>query len=281
MVGIVQSSDGDVASPRTMARTPIGFLDLPSELRNMIYDLALVREDPIKPWPHSHGQECWKDPSKPWSHFRVQECWTPGLLRANQPIHREASSILYGRNCFNFTNAVTLEAPDQLVSFLKNIGPNNAGYIQHVLIDFPVIYRMEEAIDILANIGTSCVNLSALTTSLSTTNIFEHALVGLSNDVAVEVLKRIDAAFKKFQSLQKITLQAYDDPPGDGFRTVMKGFGWTFDLKGPEDWLGDISGSDDDYWIDNNYEGPDDDYGYDEDDLDPTAAHDVVNDSDI
>lgn len=104
MAGIVQSSEGDVASPiripylqptecverkscltanqqHMMAGTPIGFLDFPSEIRNMIYELVLVREELACP--------CKRPGEKPYHLF--------GLVCASRSISREVSSIFYSQ----------------------------------------------------------------------------------------------------------------------------------------------------------------------------------------
>lgn len=62
------------------------FLELPSELRNRVYELCLLHEETINPWmDYNQPQEL-----------------TPGLLHANKTVHREASSLLYAQNRFNF-----------------------------------------------------------------------------------------------------------------------------------------------------------------------------------
>ena len=60
------------------------FLDLPSELRNKIYEQLLVQQERINP-------------------YNERESLTPGLLRANKTVYSEASSVLYAQNCFDLT----------------------------------------------------------------------------------------------------------------------------------------------------------------------------------
>lgn len=57
----------------------ITFLSLPSELRNRIYELLLMGEEPIDSWPGK--PTCLLD-----------------IFRVNNAIHREASSIFYAQN---------------------------------------------------------------------------------------------------------------------------------------------------------------------------------------
>jgi hypothetical protein len=129
------------------------FLTLPSELRNRVYELCLLHQEPLDPWTNYN---------------RRQEL-TPGL-RANRTIHREASSLFYTQNRFNFTMAT----PKDVASFLGTIGRNNADYIRHICVNFSNLRDLEQgnvtleegSNIILANIQSGCTNLSTLSTSL-------------------------------------------------------------------------------------------------------------------
>ncbi|KAK3366490.1 hypothetical protein B0H63DRAFT_442850 [Podospora didyma] len=163
-----------------VADTPASFLTLPSELRNGIYELILLHHEPIK-------------------------C-APGLLRANNFIHGEASPLFYGQNRFSFIRTT----PEEIASFLNQIGSRNTGYIRHILIDFPEflyldpgdITHEEDSVDILANIWNWCTNLSTLTTSLYSTNAMEARLGNLEhNTVSNEALKLVDNHFRAISSL--------------------------------------------------------------------------------
>src|SRR6267378_462517 len=79
--------------------TNFNFLSLPGELRNRIYKL------------------------------------TPGLLRTSKTVHREASSLLYSQNRFDFTE-VSLK---MAASFLEKIGRINANSIRHIILLFPTV----------------------------------------------------------------------------------------------------------------------------------------------
>ncbi|KAK4154705.1 hypothetical protein C8A00DRAFT_14217 [Chaetomidium leptoderma] len=248
----------------TTVHESIDFLSLPSELRNTIYDLLFLHERPISPWLPSHFFD-----------FCGREKHTPGLLRANKSIHREASSVFYGRNRFDFTAAT----PDELVAFLKEIGTNNAGRIQHVLIDFPVFLHLDRGdvtlqhgtIGILANIENGCANLRTITTSLQSTNRMQIRLDNLENpNVAAEALKLADTSFRAISSLQEIILQLPGDTPMDHTRTVMGSCGWTLRMTDhvmEEAW--GFSDSDDS------------EYGYDYDDDDCSVEDDSDEDGDF
>ena len=63
------------------------FLSLPRELRDQIYEHLVVHREPIDPWVDYNRR------------YKL----TPGLLRANETIHHEASLLLYTQNRFDFT----------------------------------------------------------------------------------------------------------------------------------------------------------------------------------
>ncbi|KAH7001023.1 hypothetical protein EDB80DRAFT_721339 [Ilyonectria destructans] len=199
----------------TTTDAPASFLCLPSELRNTIYELILLRSEPIDPW-------AWYD---------LQEL-TTGLLRASKAVHGEASSLFYSQNRFDFTGV----DPEKLAWFLEQIGSHNAGCIRHIVIDFPEflypdpgdITIDESSVSILASIQSGCANLSTLTTSLYSTNAMELQLDNLDDyNAATEVLTLVDTRFRAISSLQEIILEVYEDGPSDHLRRRMESYGWT------------------------------------------------------
>ncbi|KAL5370961.1 hypothetical protein DPSP01_014569, partial [Paraphaeosphaeria sporulosa] len=144
------------------------FCSFPSELRNKIYELLLLQQEPIDPWVGYIRQEL-----------------TPGLFRANKIVHREASSLFYALNRFDFT----MRTPEDVASFLEQIGRNNADCIRHICIDFPTFHYLDpgnvtledNSVRILSRIQTECAKLSALTTSLYSTNAMELRLDALDH----------------------------------------------------------------------------------------------------
>jgi len=223
-----------------------------------------------------------EDPIDPVLRYYHQQNTTLGLLRANKVVHHEASSLFYGHNRFDFTSL----GPDQVASFLKEIGSNNAGYIRHVLIDFPRFLYLEpgdvtleeDSISILSSIQSNCLNLSTLTTSLYSTHDAELRLDRLDNyKVANEVLELINSRFKAISSLQDIILNVFFDGPSDHIRGRMKSHGWTistteYEEEEEDDWNRSLSDFDD---YDYGYR----DYGYGDDDY--AALHDFDSDSDF
>ena len=192
------------------------FFSLPRELRNMIYGPVLLQQEPIDPWHY-----CYR-----------RGDLTPGLLRVNRAIHREASSLFYSQNRFDFTHS----SSEHVASFLGQIGRVSADFIQHVCIDFPDFLPLEpgdvtlkdDSICILANFRNGCASLSTLTTSLYSTNAMELRLDALDNPKLVtEALKLVNTHFRAISSLQQIIVEVYEDGPSDQIRRVMKSHGWT------------------------------------------------------
>ncbi|KAK8016088.1 hypothetical protein PG993_014277 [Apiospora rasikravindrae] len=227
------------------------FLSLPRELRDQIYELCLLHPEPFDPWS-SYGQ--------------LHEL-TLGLFRLNKAIHTEACSLFYAHNHFDFTS-VTAE---KVVSFLEVIG-RNAGYIRHVLVDFPEFLYLDPGdialvakdIDIIASLQRNCTNLSTLTTSLHTTHHMEIRLDTIEHPkVATEALKLVDTHFKSIPSLQDIIVEVYEFGPNDYIRRQMVRQGWTIStIEEEED--RESKGSWPDY-DDYDYDGYSDDGDYDVD----------------
>ena len=235
---------------------PTNFLSLPSEIRNNIYEQLLLLQEPIV---------C---PTCPWLGHSQLRALTPGLLLANKTVHREASSVLYGQNRFNFTMCTS----EHVASFLEQIGRNNAHYIWYICVDFPEFRCLDlhdvtigdDSIRILAKIQSECNKLGTLTTSLHSTNAMELELDALdSPKIVAQAIALVDARFRAISSLQEIIVEVYEDGPSDHIRREMKSHGWTISAtKHVEE-----SGSDRSF-----------DYGYDYDGGDD---YDIDNDSDF
>jgi hypothetical protein len=242
------------------------FLDLPRELRDRVYKLCLLHQEFINPWIDSNQRQELKS----------------GLLRANKTVHREASSLFYAQNCFDFTMAT----PGDIASFLGTIGRNNADCIRNVCINFPTFLYLdpggvtlaEGSTTILANIQSGCANLRTLTTSLYSKNTMELRLDGHDNPKIIpEALALVDIRFRAISSLQEINVRVYEDGPSGYIRRKMESHGWTINAtEYIEEW-GTARGFSDieDDW-DHDYGG----YNYGDDDL-GDDDYDIDNDSDF
>ena len=128
----------------------LNFLDIPAELRNIIYEHLLVFQ---------HSVEVF------WEAYRFLERY-PQLLLANKAVYHEANPLLYAKNCFDFAICTS----DRIDSFLNQIGRINASHIRHTNISFSKFRYLDQgnaalkdnSIRILAKIQSDCTNLSTL-----------------------------------------------------------------------------------------------------------------------
>jgi hypothetical protein len=232
----------------------VHFLTLPIELRNRVYELCLVHQEPFDPWI--------EDSDEP------QEL-TLGLLRVNKRVYHEASHVFYAYNGFNFSMGTSQD----IASFLVQIGRNNAESIRHISVDFPQFVNLEagdvtlddNSTGILINIQSSCPNLSTLTTSRYSSNAVELRLDALDHfETVAEALLLVDSRLRSISSLQKIIVEVYEDGPSDGIRKEMQSHGWTISAaEYAEDWVTDKSSSEDEEaWGSDSRDGTSDDVDF-------------------
>ncbi|KAL8841992.1 MAG: hypothetical protein Q9176_002930 [Flavoplaca citrina] len=208
---------------------PANFLSLAREIRDQIYELALVLNEPIDlAWDASRGHDL-----------------APGLLRTNKIIHSEASSLFYSRNHFQlFERFIDPTVPlkpysDPTISFFSQIGRNNAHQIQHVSIAFPNwrggdaasedVRLNTESASILTRIQSSCPNLRTLTAFIYHENPFwlhfPDGSVIHEPELVTEGLGPINDRFRAITSLREILVQ-FDFCPHDFVKWEMESLGW-------------------------------------------------------
>jgi hypothetical protein len=212
---------------------PINFFSFPSEIRNKIYEEALVLSEPIilvvaQPYGGIYGLSL---PRNSLFYGPLRLC--PAILLANKRAHREASPLLYSRNCFR------VQTRGILTLFLDDIGPQNASFLRHICITFPAfddnhvgsVTLKEDSIRTLELIRDNCTNLTTLETSLRlrTINAMEVAINMLDSPRAAAPLALVDARFKAISSLKEIIVNVYDEPLSCDLREKMRGCGWTIE----------------------------------------------------
>ncbi|KAF5872911.1 uncharacterized protein Bfra_008188 [Botrytis fragariae] len=234
-------------------------LSLPRELRNKIYEELLVCESSIEIDSQLRFL--------PWD-------LTQGLLFTCRTIHGEATSVFYSQNIFEFDlwNAQ---------GFLNKIGPINASSMRHIAITFPSFYHLEPSnIELevgdsqgLSKIQNDCTRLITLETDLEGTNTWQTKLDELDNlNIVAEALALVNSRFRAIPSLQNITVNLYEEGPGDYIRREMMNHGWTINTT--ENPPSDDDGNDVYQWLD----PPDDD---DESSDYSVDNYDIDNDSDF
>ncbi|KAL8847493.1 MAG: hypothetical protein Q9221_007486 [Calogaya cf. arnoldii] len=199
---------------------PTNFFSLPREIRDQIYGLVLLHQEPL-------------DPFNGWR----QQQHTPGLLRANKIVHDEASSLFYARSCIDITHGNN----EDVASFFRQIGRGNANHIRHIYLDFldfqclrlNNVALTHASAGILATIQSNCANLYTLTTERDDTDTIEFELDSRGDPkVVTEALDLVSSHFRAIASLQKIIVEVFEDGPNDfglndHIRKEMERHGWT------------------------------------------------------
>lgn len=240
---------------------PTTFMSLPSELRNQIYQDVLLSENPIV--------------VKAIYGIDMLDI-NPVLLLANRTIHREASSLLYAQNTFNLSECTQQDG----VSFLETIGPENAGRIGRVIINFPglkfdasltpgVSAPDKRDVILIEKIKHSCHSLHTITIpAYSTRDTLSCYDTPEQQGAFVELLTQLNTLLKNIPSLQDIIVEAFEGSFFDDQIKIMESHGWI--LKFVEDDFetkGSFQGVVDDFYFFSSEEEYD--YGgYDDYDID-------------
>ncbi|KAK2765530.1 hypothetical protein FQN54_008384 [Arachnomyces sp. PD_36] len=205
---------------------PTGFLSLPGEIRNIIYNHLLVCDEPLSidpewSWVHDYG-------------IALNFCLT------NKTIKHETESVLFGRNCFYFTGSEYSEAVELTSKFLNEIGRNKANLIRCVEIEFPrIVYteydyaalRPEDEM-LISEIKIECTNLERLVMSLPYV-LLSYMEVSRASRIAAKGLALIDAEIKAYPPfLREVIVEVYEGCITEDIKMDMEARGWTVDVKG-------------------------------------------------
>lgn len=154
---ISEVSLGDSTEPTPIARS---LVDLPAEIRNLIYHLALVKSEPLDLWPAtrcntipiSEGGYTIGDHNGDGARFRLaiksmRRGLGVNLLRTCKTISSEATPILYGQNDFRFTME---DGWFSLHTFLTMICNRNRAHVKSISVFVPVESFFYEAQSMMA-----------------------------------------------------------------------------------------------------------------------------------
>lgn len=185
-----------------------------------------------------------KHPLYPWftpsSRYHWRQNLATGLLHASKAVHREASSLFYGQNRFDFAYV----SPERIISFLEKIGSNNASHIRHIIFNFPrfpSLYLDDITLDvdsvkILETIQKGCVNVRTLTMSLNTATNMECIVYIFENrETITEALGLINSSLRAIPSLQDIIVEVSEKAPNELVRRLgkaMESHRWRLNKRG-------------------------------------------------
>jgi hypothetical protein len=208
----------------------LGFLRLPIEIRNDIYQRVLTLSNPLY---------LFQDPGSRVETFspEIHSQWL-AFLYINRQIYYEARAVLYGRNHFTLMEVEIAQHRSSLLkSFINTIGPLNAGFLSHISISFPAtenrktsedqpgkIRLREDSLQSLQLLQTQCTRLRTLETLVSGKNYTN--LIKADNQFAREALSEVNAQFRGIASLNKIIVRIYSGTPSPSTREFMQGLGW-------------------------------------------------------
>jgi hypothetical protein len=198
---------------------PTNFLSLPSELRNIIYELDLTRC-----YTNGKRHHC-------WCPHEIHTNPIPGLFFVNKRISLEASSVFYAAICFD----LSIYHMPELVEFLERRGRQNTSFISRIRMPFPNFQDLSadgmtlggESEAALAAIRDHCPNLRTITTTRGSGDWMEIKLTRLKDDGAVaKALDLIDERFRAVASLPEIMVELDEGNRTSPIRTEMRRRGW-------------------------------------------------------
>ncbi|OOF96681.1 hypothetical protein ASPCADRAFT_206865 [Aspergillus carbonarius ITEM 5010] len=224
------SSQENLPSTAT-ASSLVGFLSLSIEIRHSIYERVLTVPHFLSVFQDTGGPVEVFTPAKP-------NAWL-ALIYVNRQVSAEARAILYGANQFIFQEIETLQRPASVLeAFLKCIGPENAGFLSHICIDFPATEKIDDCSGEIRLRDNSLQRLRLLQKLCAGLKTFETLVYGrnssslLSEDqiktkLVKEVLLDIDAQLRGIVTLNNIIVRVYSGSIAPPIQEFLQGLGWT------------------------------------------------------
>jgi hypothetical protein len=175
----------------------------------------------------------------PYTGFSWDTSWPPliphrrnglcsKLLRTSKSVHREASPLLYSGNDFELTNLQPISSSLSsksavLASFFSQIGRQNASFLRHICVDFPLFYYcrfdLQDSVTMLELIRDNCTGITKLETTL---RYMTHG-----SRILAELLEFLDTRLKAISSFKEVIVQIYcSEDPSDDMKQAMRDCGW-------------------------------------------------------
>lgn len=206
----------------------VGFLDLPSPVREGIYKHVLIVKHPIYLFQDFGRRVEAFAPDKPK--------WWIALLHTNRQISSEAKTVLYGNNNFHL-----MDNPQKhgalLQSFLGSIGSSNASSLSRLCIGLPVAEKAqgqpdtvtirEDSLECLSLVREQCLGLKTLEMQMCKDNY--SFLAGAREEDAqlfCDALLRTDAQLKTISSVKKIIVRISIKGVPPMVVDTMQGLAW-------------------------------------------------------
>lgn len=203
-----------------------GLFRLPPEVRIDIYRRVLSIRRPLQLF-----QQPGSDKVELFAYRPAQ--WL-ALLFTNRQLHAEASAVLYRINHFIASNVP--QNPDTLLpSFLRTIGPANAGYVSRLTINFPLSVPMPgetrelmPAEDTLRSLKrfTGLTELNMMLQVQTSEGLTVATYSSDKTQLVRVALSHIDSQIRFITSLRNIVVKVYTRPLAPEVADCMRSLDW-------------------------------------------------------
>ena len=217
----------------------LGFLSLPGEIRNLIYEYLLVNDEPIDPIDHP-VYPLWPQAARPTG-------LSPNVLSTHSVIHREGRDILYGRNKFDVSFFEAYSPPSPVTRFLDKIGRHNAARIRWIRIAFPALNWRNEGENIMTHewneflekIASCCTDLETVIMAECRLQNWQRFVDGHERfhtpaEFYANGIGAIDFYLRRISSLSKIIVEVHWGVRESELGMEMKNHGWILEDAPPD-----------------------------------------------
>lgn len=223
-------------------RSSFPFLDLPLEIRSMVYKACLIPSEDIiiqvdQKIQRRRRCRAWEDRYVNEENVRLEGSWGPqsqvfnaNILSTSRAVYREAANILYSSNTFRFLDD---EGWKDFSHFEKRLTEVSRNSIRRLAFSLPLIYRCNDVIDYSEHLGP----MWGLLPRLDALPALEQLDLQLSNDIEfmeLEALQKIEDCRRKAKAELKVVVSPLGTwahrfittKHGAGLVATMMEWGW-------------------------------------------------------